>query len=80
MDTGIEFFIALFICNFGISMFYSWRYRRKLESMTVGTLRIVDDGLEQQPYLFVELDAPPNTLVSQEYVTMKVRAERYSQE
>ena len=79
METGINF-IVLLVCNIGISLFYGWRYRRKLESMSVGTLRIVDDGQEPQPYLFVELNAPPNTLVSQEYVMMKVRAERYSQE
>ena len=77
METGI---IAIIIFLFGVLVggpIFAWRIVR---SATIGTLRVVDDGQEPNPYLFVELDKDPRTAFNGDYVTMKVRFERYSQE
>lgn len=74
METGIAIIIFLVGVIVGVSV-YVWR----LKCVTIGTLRIVDDGMEPQPYLFVELNFPPNLLVDKEYVMMKVKPEQYSQ-
>ena len=75
METGIAIVIFLVGIIVGAGI-YVWR----LKSMVIGTLRIVNDGQEPQPYLFVDLDIPPSMFVSKDYVMMKVRPERYSQE
>lgn len=75
METGIAIIIFLVGIIVGIGI-YVWR----LNSMVIGTLRIVDDGQEPQPYLFVDLDVPPYIFITKDYVMMKVRPERYSQE
>lgn len=75
METGIAIITFLLGIIVGI-VIYVWR----LKCMTIGTLRVIDDGQEPNPYLFVDLDVPPRMFISKDYVMMKVKSERYSQE
>ena len=75
METGIGIILFLVGAIFGLVVGL-WR----LKSVRIGTLRIVDDGQEPQPYLFVELDVPPYAFINKDYVIMKVKPEQYSQE
>lgn len=79
MDTGISIILIL-VWNIAVVVMYELKLKRIIKSMQVGTLRIIDDGEEPQPYLFVELDESPYMLLDKEYVMMKVEPKQYSQE
>ena len=79
METGIAIILIL-VWNIAIVVMYELKLKRIIKSMRVGTLRVIDDGEEPQPYLFVELDESPCMLLDKEYVMMKVEPKSYSQE
>ena len=52
-------------------------YAIAVKTASVGTLRIDQSDPEDSPYLFLELDKNLSTIVSKQYVIMKVNLKNY---